>query len=183
MGSFDHIGVTLTCSKEQNHFNTWQAIVVCVFVCLELGISSVQLLSRVWLWYPMDCSTPGFPVPSPTPRACWNSCPLSWWYHLIISSSVVHFSSYVQSFEASGSCPVSQFFAWGGQSIGVSASASVLPMNIQDQFPLGLTGLISLLSRVFSRFRNITSSVLSSQFMVQLSHLYMTTEIYPRYKM
>ena len=85
---------------------------------------------------------------------CSNSCPLSWWCHPIISSSVVPFSSYLQSFPASGSFSVSQFFPSGGQSIGVSASASVLPMNIQDWFPLGLIDWISLpskrLSRVFS---------------------------------
>ena len=93
------------------------------------------------------------PCPSPTPRVYSNSCPLSWWCHPTISSSVVPFSC-LQSFPASGSFPMSQFFTWGVQSIGVSASASVLPMNIQDWFPLGWTGWISLqcegLSRVFS---------------------------------
>ena len=88
--------------------------------------------------------------PSSTPGACLNSCPLSWWCHPTISSSVIPFSSCLQSFPASGSFLKSQFFASGGQSIGASASASVLPMNIQDWFPLGLTGLIFLLSRVFS---------------------------------
>ena len=76
------------------------------------------------------------PCPSPTSRAYWNSCPLSQWCHPTISSSVIHFSCF-QSFPASGSFPVSQLFASGGQSIGVSASASVLPMNTQDWFPLG----------------------------------------------
>ena len=93
------------------------------------------------------------PCPSPTPTACSNSYPS--WCHPTISSSVIPFSSCLQSFPASGSFPMSQPFAWGGQSIGVSASASVLPMNIQDWFPLGLTGLISLyfkgLSRVFTK--------------------------------
>ena len=79
------------------------------------------------------------PCPSPTPRASWNSCPLSQWYHQAISSYVIPFSSHLQSFPASGSFPVSQIFTWGDQSIGVSASASVFPMNIQDWFPLGLT--------------------------------------------
>ena len=91
------------------------------------------------------------PCPSPTPRDCSNSCPLSQWWHPTISSSVVLFSSFLQSFPASGSFPMSQFFASGGQSIGVSASASVLPMNIQDWFPLGLSGLISLQSKGLSR--------------------------------
>ena len=94
------------------------------------------------------------PCPSPTPGACSNSCPSSQWCQPSISSSVIPFSSCLQSFPASGSFPVSQFFSSGGQSIGASASASVLPMNIQDWFPLGRTGCISLqfkgLSRVFS---------------------------------
>ena len=95
------------------------------------------------------------PCPSPTPGAYSNSCRSRWWCHPTISSSVVPFSSCLQSFPASGSFPMSQFFISGSQSIGVSALASVLPMNIQDWFPLGWTGLISLqskgLSRVFSK--------------------------------
>ena len=87
----------------------------------------------------------------PTPGAYSNSCPLSRWCHPTISSSVIPFSSRLQSFLASGSFPMSQFFASGDQSIGVSALASVLPMNIQDWFPLGLTALISLLSKGLSR--------------------------------
>ena len=94
------------------------------------------------------------PCPSPTPRVYPNSCPPSLWCHLTVSSSVVPFSSCLRSFPTSGSFPISQFFTSGGQSIGVSASASVLPMNIQDWFPLGWTGWIFLqskgLSRVFS---------------------------------
>ena len=97
------------------------------------------------------------PCPSPTPKACSNSSPLSWWCHPTISSSVIPFSSCLQSFPASGSFPRSQFFTSGGQSIGVSALASVLPMNIQDWFPLGWTGLISLQSKELSRvFSNTT---------------------------
>ena len=95
------------------------------------------------------------PCPSPTPRVYPNSCPLSWWCHLTISSSVVPFSSSLQSFPTSGSFQMSQHFASDGQNIGVSASTSVLPMNTQDWFPLGWTGWISLqskgLSRVFSK--------------------------------
>ena len=94
------------------------------------------------------------PCPSPTPRVYSNSCPSSRWCHPAISSSVVPFSSCPQSLPATGSFPMSQLFTWGGQSIGVLASASVLPMNTQDWFPLGWTGWISLqfkgLSRVFS---------------------------------
>ena len=112
---------------------------------------------------PYGLQHPRLPCPSLFPGACSNSCPLSWWCHPTISSSVVPFSSCLQSFPASGikdqrsqhpSFPVSWLFISGGQSIGVSASASVLPMNIQGWFLLGLTGLISLLfkrlSRVFS---------------------------------
>ena len=92
--------------------------------------------------------------PSPTPGACSNSCPSCRWCHQTISTPVVPFSSRLQHFPASGSFQMSQFFTSGGQSIGVSASTSVLPMNIQDWFPLGRTGWISLeskrLSRVFS---------------------------------
>ena len=85
------------------------------------------------------------------------SCPLNWWCHPIISSSVVTFSSHLQSFQASGSFQMSQFFASGGQSMGVSASTSVLPMNIQDRFPFGWTGWVSLLSKGLSRvFSNTT---------------------------
>ena len=97
------------------------------------------------------------PCPSPTPGACSDSSPSSRWWHPIISSSVIPFSSCLQSCPTSGSFPVSHFFTSGGQSIGVSASASVLPMNIQDWFPLGLSGLISWKSKGLSRvFSNIT---------------------------
>ena len=105
---------------------------------------------------PLNCSTPGLPVH----HQLWvysNSCPLSQWCHPAISSSVVPFSSCPQSLPASGSFPVSQLFTWGGQRIGVSASASVLPMNTQHWSHLGWTGWISLqskgLSRVFSNSR------------------------------
>ena len=97
------------------------------------------------------------PYPSPTPRAYSKSCPLSRWCHPTISSSLVPFFSCVQSFSTSGSFPMSHFFASGGQSIGVSTSASVLPMNTQDWFFLGLTGFISLQSKGPSRvFSNTT---------------------------
>ena len=97
------------------------------------------------------------PCPSPTPRACSNSCPSSQWCHPAISSSVVPFSSCSQSFPASESFQISQLFASGDQSIGASASASVLPMNIQSWFPWGLTGLISLLSKGLSRVLSNTT--------------------------
>ena len=88
--------------------------------------------------------------PSPSPRACSNSCLLSWWYHPTISSSIVPYSSCPQSFPASRSFLMSRLFKWGGQNTGASASVSVLPVNIQNWFPLGLSGLIQGLSRVFS---------------------------------
>ena len=95
--------------------------------------------------------------PSPTPRVHSNSCPSTRWCHPAISSSVIPFSSCPQPLPASGSFPMSQLLAWGGQSIGVSASASVLPMNIQDWIPIGLAGLISLQSKGLSRvFSNTT---------------------------
>ena len=97
------------------------------------------------------------PCPSPTPGACSNSCPSSQWCHPAISSSVIPFSSHLQSFPASESFQMSQLFTSGSQSIGVSASASVLPMNIQDWFPLGWTCWISLQSKGLSRvFSNTT---------------------------
>ena len=103
------------------------------------------------------------PCPLPTPGVYSNSCPLSWWCHPAISSFVVPFSSCLQSFPAWGSFPVSQFFTPSGQSIGVSASTSVLPMNIQDWFPLGWTGWITLQSEGLSRvFSNTTAQ--KSQF-------------------
>ena len=101
--------------------------------------------SRLTLRDPMDCSSPGFlhlHLPS-SPRACSNSCPLSPWCHPAISSSVIPFSPFPVSFPASGSSPMSQLFPSGDQNIGALASASVLLMNIQGWFPLGLTGLIS----------------------------------------
>ena len=97
------------------------------------------------------------PCPSPTHRVHSNSCPLSWWCHPAISSSVVPFSSCPQSLPGSESFPMGQLLVWGGQSIGVSASTSVLPMNTQDWFPLGWTGWISLQSKGLSRaFSNTT---------------------------
>ena len=125
-----------------------------------LSVSSVMSNSSL----PRGLQHTRLSCPSPTPGACLNSCPLSQWCHPTISSSVIHFSC-LQSFPASESFPMSQFFASGGQSI--RASASVLPINVQDWFPLGLTGLISLqskgLSRVFSntQFKSINSLALS----------------------
>ena len=106
---------------------------------------------------PVDCSTPGFPVPSPTPKAYSNSCPSSQWCQPTISSSVVPFSSHLQSFPASGSFLMSWLFISNDQRIGASASASVFPMNIQGWFPLGLSGLIFSLSKGLSRVFSSTT--------------------------
>jgi len=120
--------------------------------------SSVQLLSGVRLFATPWNAAARLPCLSPTPGVYSNSCPLSRWCHPTISSSVVLFASRLQSFPASGSFPMSQLFASGGQSIGVSASASVLPMNIRGWFPLGLTALIFLQSKGLSRvFSNTTA--------------------------
>ena len=117
------------------------------------------------------------PCPSPIHRASSNSCPLSWWCHPTISSSVVPFSSCLQSFPVSGSFLMSQLFASGSQSIRASASASVLPMNIQDWFPLGLTSFIlqsKRLSSIFSQKLSSKASILhhSAFFMVQLTSIH-----------
>ena len=109
------------------------------------------------------------PCPSPTPRVYPNPCPTSQWYHPTISSSVVPFSSRPQSLPASGSFPMSQLFASGGQSIGVSATTSVLPMNAQDWSPLGWTGWISLQSKGLSRVFSNTTVQKHQFFGIQLS--------------
>ena len=145
-----------------------------------LMANSVQLLSHVRLfvtpWTVAHWATPSITSSWSLP----NSCPLSQWCHSTISSSVVPFASHLQSFPGSGSFPMSQFFASSGQSIGVSASASVLPMNIQAWFPLGWTGWISLQSkglRNLLQHHSSTVSILwgSAFVMVQLSHPYMTS--------
>ena len=140
----------------------------------EIGIDSYTLFS--FQSVPQSCPTlrpqgllhTRLPCPSPTPRACSNSCPSSRWCHPTIPSSVIPFSR-LQSFPASGSFTMSQFFASGGQSIG--ASASVLPMNIQDLFTLGLTGLISLQSKGLSRVFSNTTVQNHQFFGAQLSFL------------
>ena len=113
------------------------------------------------------------PYPSLSPGVCLNSCPLSQWCHVTISSSVAPFSSCPQSFPAAGYFSMSQLFTTGGQNIGASASAPFLPMNIRDWFPLGLTGLISLLSKELSRVLSKELILCCSAFFV--SHSYMAT--------
>ena len=104
-----------------------------------------------------------------SPGVCSNSCPSSWWFHPTISSSFVPFPSWLQSFPAAKSCPMRQFFTSGGQIIGVLASASVLPMNIQYWFLWGFTGLISLQSKVLSRVCSNTTVQKHQYFSAQLS--------------
>ena len=117
--------------------NYLQSLIANINTFVAQSLSHVRLFVTPW-----TAACQAF-CPSPSPGACSNSCPLSWWCRPTISSSVVFFFSCFLSFPASGSFPMSRFTS-GGQSIGISASASVLPMNIQGWFPLGLTGLISL---------------------------------------
>ena len=135
----------------QNNLFTWRSNWI-----IRIQFSLVQSLSHVWLLWHHESQHRRPPCPLPTLGVHSNSCPLSWSCHPVISSSVVPFSSCPQSLPASGSFPVSQLFAWGGQKL-VSALASVLPMNTQDWFPLGWTGLISLQSKGLSRVFSNTS--------------------------
>ena len=112
--------------------------------------SSVQSLTVSDFLRPHGLQHARLPCPSPTPTAYSNSCSSFWWCHPTISSSVVPFSSCLQSFPVAGSIPMSQFFVLGDQNIGAPASASVIPINIQDWFPLELTGWISLQSKGLS---------------------------------
>ena len=132
-------------------------------------VKSVQFSHSVMTLWPHGLQQARFPCPSSTPRACSNSCTLSQWRHPTISASVVPFSFCLQSFPASGSFPMSQFFESCGQSIVVSASASVRPMNLQDWFPLVCTGCISLQSKGFSRVFSNTTIQKHQFFSAQLS--------------
>ena len=119
------------------------------FVIMQMHQFSRSVVSNSLWPHGLQHARP--PCPSSTPGAYSNACSLSWWCHQTIPYSVISFSSCLHFFPESGAFLRSQFFASGGQSIGVSASASVLPMNIQDWFPLGLTGWISLQSKGLSR--------------------------------
>ena len=140
-----------------------------LYVCFS--ISSVQFSRSVVSdsLQPHESQHPRPPCPSHTPGVYSNSSTLSWWCHPAISSSVVSFSCCPQSLPAWGSFPMSQLFTWGGQSIRVSASASVLPTNIQDWFPLGRTGWISLQSKRLSRVFSNTTVQKHQYFGAQLS--------------
>ena len=130
----------------------------CSFFMKRIRIySSIQSLSHVQLFATPRMQHARPPCPSPNPGVHPNPCPSNWWCHLTISSSVIPFSSCPQSFPASGSFQMNQLFSSGGQSIGVSVSTSVLPMNTQDWSPLGWTGWISLKSKGLSTvFSNTT---------------------------
>ena len=128
--------------------------------------SSSVMFNSLW---PYELQHARLPCSSPTPGVYSNSCPSSQWCHPTISSSVVPFSTRLQPFPASGSFPMSQLFTSGGQRIGLSASASVLPINIQDWFPLGLIDLISLQSKGLSRVFSNTTVQKHQFFSAQLS--------------
>ena len=140
-----------------HHFIQWVQFISITQSCLTL----CDPMNRTWRSRP--------PCTSPTPRVYWNSCPSSQWCHPTISSSVVPFSSCPQSFPASGSFQTGQLFASGDQSIGGSASTSVLPMNTQDWSPLGWTGWISLQSKGLSRVFSNTTVQKHQYFSAQLS--------------
>ena len=142
----------------------WQYILLLLLLLLLL---SQEVMSDS-LW-PHELQHARPPCPSPTPGVYPNPCPLSRWCHPVISSSVVPFSSHLQSFPAPGSFQMSQLFSSGGQSIGVSASTSVLPMNTQDWSPLGWTGWISLQSKGLSRVFSNTTVQKHQYFGTQLS--------------
>ena len=141
--------------KSFNEIFKWHKIDICSRTSVSQFSSVTQLCLTLW---PHGLQHTRLPFPSATPRTCSNSCPLIWWCHLTILSSIVPFSSSLQSFPESGTFLMSQFFGIsGGQSIEVSASATVLPMNIQDWSPLEWTGWISLQSKRLSRvFSNTT---------------------------
>ena len=152
-----------------------------IFIRLFSFIVIIQLLSHVWLFATHGLQHARLPYHLPSPRTCSNSGPLSWLCHPTISSSIFPFSSCPQCFLASGSFLTSQLFASGGQSIGVSSSASVFPMNIQDWIPLGLTGFICLQSKGLKCLLQLPSSKasilwFSAFFMVQFSHSYIPLE-------
>ena len=140
----------------------WYLIVVLISVQFSCSVMSNSL-------WPHGLQHARPPCPSPTSRDYSNSCPLSWWCHPTISSSIVPFSSCLQSFTASGSFPMSQLFTSGGQRIGVSALTSVLPMNTQDSSPLGWTGWISLQSKGLSTIFSNTTVQKHQFFSAQLS--------------
>ena len=167
------------------HISLTYSVSLQLFLSLTVWylVSSLQFSHSVVsdsLW-PHGLQHTRLPCPWPTPGVYSNSCLSSGWHHPTISSSVIPFSSFLESFPASVSFPMTQFFPSGGQSIGVSASASVLPMNIQDWSPLGWTGWISLQSKGLSRVFSNTTVQKHQFFGTQLS-LYSLTSIHDYWK-
>ena len=151
--------------------NPWLEKLFCflsLYFCIFYSVQFSRPVMSDSLW-PQGLQHTRPPCPSPTPGVYSNSCPLSRWCHPAISSSIVLFTSCFQSFPVSGSFLMSQFFTSGSQSIRVSASASVVPMNIQDWFPLGWTGWISLQSKGLSRIFSNTTVQKHQFFSAQLS--------------
>ena len=147
------------------------------FSLVQFSCSVVSDSSR-----PHESQHARLPCPSPTPRVYPNPCPSSQWCHPAISSSIVPFSSCPQSLPASGSFPMSQHFAWGGQSTGVSASTSVFPMNIQDWSPLGWTGWIFLQSKGLSRVLSNTTVQKNHTSALSFLHSPILTSIHDHWK-
>ena len=156
------IQIIITCPLQLPNYCS--VSLICAFSSVQFSHSGMSYS----LW-PHGLQHARPPCPSPTPRVYSNSCPLSQWCHPAISSSIIPFSSCLQSFPESGSLPMSQFFSSGGQSFGVSVLASVLPMTIQDWFPLGWIGWISLQSKVLSRVLSNTTVQKYQFFSAQLS--------------
>ena len=154
-------------TEEFRDFNNLPEVTSRTKICNQF--SSVQSLSRVWLFATPWITARQTSLSITNSRSSLNSCPSSRWCHPAISSSVIPFSSCPQSLPASGSFPVSQLFAWGGQSIGVSALASVLPMNTQGWSPSEWTGWISLQSKGLSRVSSNTTLQKHQFFCTQLS--------------
>ena len=163
--------VNFTLPLTENHWEVRNANYKFQTVCDIILLSSVQFSHSVVSdsLRPSELQQARLSCPSPTPRAYPNSCPSSQWCHPPILSSVIPFSSHLQSFPASGSFLVSHFFASGGQSIGVSASVSVLPMNIQDWFPFRWTDWISFQSKGLSIVFSNTTVQKHQLFGTQLS--------------
>ena len=171
---FTHLPFLHTCFM--HHISSHRAIITFGPLCQEFILLTVFAYSAQFsrsvvsnsLW-PHELQHARPPCPSPTPGVHSDSCPSSWWCHPAISSSVVPFSSCPQSLPVSESFPMSQLFAWDGKSTGVSALASVLPMNTQDWFPLGWTGWTSLQSKRLSRVFSNTTAQKHQFFGAQLS--------------
>ena len=168
---FYFVGYFLLLGQRQGYLSVC-SVSLCSLVLPLLSNSRVQFSSVAQLYptlwrHGLQHARP--PCPSPTPRVYSNSCPLSQWCHPTISSSVIPFSSHLQFFSTSRSFPMSQLFASSGQSIGVSSSTAVLPVNIQDWFPLGWAGWISLQSKGLLRIFSNTTIQNHQFFSAQLS--------------